>query len=122
MGHGFGYYLVHLLEKWQAYFAGMGTSDVIWLAVGLLGQTMFMMRFVVQWIHSERHQKSVIPVSFWYFSLIGGLTVLAYGIHKAEPVIILGQLPGTFIYARNLMLIHREKHDVLAEVTQEEIK
>jgi len=116
MDHGLGYYLGHLLAKWQAYFSGMGTGDVVWLAVGLLGQTMFMMRFVVQWLHSERHQKSVIPVSFWYLSLVGGLTVLAYGIHRAEPVIILGQLPGTFVYARNLMLIRREKRDHLAEM------
>jgi lipid-A-disaccharide synthase-like uncharacterized protein len=101
------YYLSHLLEKWQAYFSGMGTTDIVWLTIGLVGQTMFMMRFVVQWIHSERHQKSIIPVSFWYLSLVGGLTVLAYGLHKAEPVIILGQLPGTFVYARNLMLIKR---------------
>ena len=122
MDHGLGFYLGHLIAKWQAYFTGMDTTDVVWLAVGLLGQTMFMMRFVVQWIHSERHQKSVIPVSFWYLSLIGGLTVLAYGIHKAEPVIILGQLPGTFVYARNLMLIKREHHDVLAEVTEEEVR
>lgn len=115
------YYLVHLIDKWHAYFSGMGSGDVVWLVIGLLGQSLFMMRFVVQWIHSERHQKSVIPVSFWYLSLVGGLIVLAYGLHKAEPVIILGQLPGTFVYARNLMLIHREKHDVLAEVTEEEV-
>ncbi|OYY81893.1 MAG: lipid-A-disaccharide synthase [Methylophilales bacterium 16-45-9] len=87
----------------------MNKVELIWLMVGLLGQSMFMMRFVVQWIHSERHQKSVIPVSFWYLSLSGGLIVLAYGIHKVEPVIILGQLPGTFVYIRNLMLIRREK-------------
>jgi len=122
MDHGLGYYLGHLIAKWQDYFSGLGTADIVWLAVGLLGQTMFMMRFVVQWIHSERHQKSVIPVSFWYLSLIGGLTVLAYGIHRAEPVIILGQLPGTLVYARNLMLIRREKRDVLAEATQEEVR
>ena len=100
----------------------MDSTDLIWLTIGLAGQTMFMMRFVVQWIHSERHQKSVIPVSFWYLSLVGGLTVLAYGLHKAEPVIILGQLPGTFVYARNLVLISREKRDVLAEVTEEEVR
>lgn len=122
MEQGLGYFLAHLLDKWHAYFTGMGPADVIWLAIGLGGQTMFMMRFVVQWIHSERHQKSIIPVSFWYLSLIGGLTVLAYGLHKAEPVIILGQLPGTFVYARNLMLIHREKRDLLAEITEEEIR
>lgn len=122
MDHGLGYFLGHLIAKWQAYFTGMNTSDMIWLGIGLAGQTMFMMRFVVQWIHSERHRKSVIPVSFWYLSLIGGVTVLAYGLHKAEPVIILGQLPGTFVYARNLILIRREHRDVLAEVTEEEVK
>ncbi|TSA50031.1 MAG: lipid-A-disaccharide synthase [Nitrosomonadales bacterium] len=122
MYHGMGYFLGHLLDKWQAYFTGMDTGDVAWLAVGLFGQALFMMRFVVQWIHSERHQKSVIPVSFWYLSLVGGLVVLAYGLHKAEPVIVLGQLPGTFVYARNLMLISREKRDILAEVTEEEVK
>ncbi|MDR2219037.1 MAG: lipid-A-disaccharide synthase N-terminal domain-containing protein [Methylobacillus sp.] len=96
-----------LLTKWQSYFAGLGTGDIIWLAIGLLGQTMFMMRFIVQWIYSERHKKSIIPVSFWYLSLAGGLIVLAYGVHRAEPVIILGQLPGALVYTRNLMLIHR---------------
>lgn len=115
-------YFYHLVDKWQAYFIGMGTSDLLWLGIGLFGQALFMMRFVVQWIHSERHQKSVIPVSFWYLSLIGGLVVLAYGLHKAEPVIVLGQLPGTFVYARNLMLIAREKRDVMAEVIDEETK
>lgn len=119
MDHGLGFYLGHLIAKWQAYFSGMGTVDVAWLLVGLLGQTMFMMRFVVQWIHSERHQKSVIPVSFWYLSLIGGLTVLAYGIHRAEPVIILGQLPGTLVYTRNLMLIRRGSRDALKEISKE---
>jgi lipid-A-disaccharide synthase-like uncharacterized protein len=114
--------LAHLVEKTQVYFHDMSWGDKVWLAVGLIGQLMFTLRFVVQWIHSERHQKSVIPVSFWYFSLIGGLTVLAYGVHKVEPVIILGQLPGTFVYARNLMLIRREHHDVLAEVTEEEVR
>lgn len=119
MDHGLGYYLGHLIAKWQAYLSGMGSVDVAWLVIGLLGQTMFMMRFVVQWIHSERHQQSVIPVSFWYLSLIGGLTVLAYGLHRAEPVIILGQLPGTLVYTRNLMLIHREKRAFRADMPPE---
>jgi lipid-A-disaccharide synthase-like uncharacterized protein len=117
--HGMGYFLVHLLDKVQAYFTGMPKVDLVWLGIGLLGQTMFMMRFIVQWIHSERHQKSVIPVSFWYLSLVGGLTVLAYGFHRADPVIILGQLPGTFVYGRNLMLIRKEQHDVLADIMDE---
>ena len=82
-------------------------SDIIWLTVGLLGQLMFTGRFIVQWIASERAGRSVMPVAFWYFSIIGGLIVLAYGIHKLDLVIILGQLPGVVVYSRNLWLIHK---------------
>ncbi|MFC3181597.1 lipid-A-disaccharide synthase N-terminal domain-containing protein [Cypionkella sinensis] len=84
-------------------------SDIIWLTVGLLGQLMFTGRFIVQWIASERAGKSVMPVAFWYFSIIGGLIVLAYGVHKLDLVIILGQLPGVVVYSRNLWLIHKGK-------------
>jgi lipid-A-disaccharide synthase-like uncharacterized protein len=85
--------------------------DSAWLIIGLLGQLMFTARFVVQWIASERAGKSIVPITFWYFSILGGLIVLAYGIHKLEPVIILGQLPGVVIYSRNLWLIHKGKRD-----------
>ena len=78
--------------------------DAMWLTVGLLGQLMFTARFLVQWWASEK-----VPVDFWYFSILGSLIVLAYGIHKLEPVIIIGQLPGTVIYARNLWLLRKEK-------------
>ncbi len=122
MMHDIIYFFTHLLEKWQNHLSSMDSNDIIWLGIGLVGQTLFMMRFIVQWIHSERHQKSLIPVSFWYFSLSGGVIVLMYGIHRVDPVIILGQLPGTFVYARNLMLIRRERHDALAEITEEELK
>jgi lipid-A-disaccharide synthase-like uncharacterized protein len=84
--------------------------DTVWVLVGLFGQLMFTMRFIVQWLASERAGASVVPVAFWYFSLAGGLIVLAYGLHKWEPVIIVGQLPGTLIYLRNLWLIHRARH------------
>jgi lipid-A-disaccharide synthase-like uncharacterized protein len=70
---------------------------------------MFTARFLVQWWASEKAGRSVMPVTFWYFSILGSLIVLAYGIHKLEPVIIIGQLPGTVIYARNLWLIRQEK-------------
>ncbi len=120
MEHEIVIFFTHLLEKWQRHLSSMDSNDIIWLSIGLVGQSLFMMRFIVQWIHSERHQKSLIPVSFWYFSLSGGVIVLMYGIHRVDPVIILGQLPGTFVYARNLMLIRREHRDVLAEVTEEE--
>ncbi len=90
--------------------ARLGASnpvDALWLAVGLLGQLMFTARFIVQWIASERAGQSVMPMAFWYLSIGGGLIVLAYGIHKLDLVIILGQLPGVIVYSRNIWLIRR---------------
>ena len=81
----------------------------MWLIIGFIGQALFFMRFLVQWIASERKGESVIPTPFWYFSLAGGLTLLAYAIYKQDPVFILGQSAGTFIYIRNLVLIFRKK-------------
>jgi lipid-A-disaccharide synthase-like uncharacterized protein len=80
-----------------------------WLVFGFIGQAMFTMRFIVQWIASERKKESVIPISFWYFSLIGGLVVLFYAIHRMDPVFILAYLPGNFIYFRNLYFIYKKK-------------
>ena len=108
MDHGVGYFLGHLIARSHDYLAGMPNVDLAWLILGLAGQSLFMMRFIVQWLHSERHKQSLIPVSFWYLSLFGGLIVLAYGFHRSDPVIILGQLPGTIVYTRNLMLISRK--------------
>jgi lipid-A-disaccharide synthase-like uncharacterized protein len=83
------------------------TTDQVWLAVGFLGQALFSARFLVQWIASERKRKSVVPIEFWYFSIGGGLTLLAYAVHRLDPVFILGQAAGLFVYARNLYFIHR---------------
>ncbi len=80
-----------------------------WILFGLVGQAMFTMRFFIQWIASERRKESVIPVSFWYFSLGGGLMLLAYAFHRMDPVFILAYLPGNFIYFRNLYFIYRKK-------------
>jgi lipid-A-disaccharide synthase-like uncharacterized protein len=84
-------------------------KDIWWLLVGFAGQALFMMRFLIQWIQSERKKKSVIPVAFWYFSVLGGLTLLAYAIHRQDPVFIAGQFLGVFIYLRNLYLIRMER-------------
>jgi len=80
-----------------------------WLVIGFVGQAFFSMRFLVQWIFSERQRKSIIPVAFWYFSLLGGATLLAYAIHKGDPVFIVGQGAGLFIYSRNLYFVHRQR-------------
>jgi lipid-A-disaccharide synthase-like uncharacterized protein len=83
------------------------TAERLWLAVGLLGQALFSARFLVQWIASERRQRSVVPNAFWYFSIGGGLTLLAYAIYRQDPVFIIGQGAGLVVYARNLWFIHR---------------
>ena len=80
-----------------------------WLIVGFVGQALFSMRFLLQWVQSERAKKSVIPIAFWYFSLAGSLVLLAYAIHRQDPVFILGQGAGIVIYLRNLYLISRER-------------
>jgi lipid-A-disaccharide synthase-like uncharacterized protein len=84
------------------------TWDHVWLGIGLLGQALFSARFLVQWIASERKKQSVVPTHFWYFSVGGGVTLLAYAIYRVDPVFIIGQASGLVIYARNLWFIHRK--------------
>ncbi len=83
----------------------MKNDTLIWVLVGFVGQALFSMRFVVQWIASERIKRSIIPQAFWYFSLAGGPTLLSYAIHKQDPVFIAGQGLGLIVYLRNLYLI-----------------
>lgn len=83
-------------------------TEWLWLAVGFLGQALFSARFLVQWLASERARRSIVPRAFWFFSLAGGVTLLAYALYRRDPVFIAGQGAGLFIYFRNLMLIRRE--------------
>jgi lipid-A-disaccharide synthase-like uncharacterized protein len=76
---------------------------------GFLAQLVFFMRFLVQWISTERNRKSVIPIAFWYISITGGIMLLTYGILDHDPVIIMGQSFGLIVYARNLYFIHKHK-------------
>ena len=82
-------------------------GEKAWLAIGFGGQLLFTARFVVQWIASERKKRSVIPVAFWYLSLVGSLVVLSYAIHIRNPVFILGFSLNSLVYIRNLWLIYR---------------
>ena len=77
--------------------------------LGLLGQALFFSRFLVQWIASEKRGRSVVPLSFWYLSIGGGGLLLVYALWRQDPVIVLGQAVGLFVYVRNLMLIHRRR-------------
>lgn len=90
-------------------------TEWIWLSIGFFGQGLFACRFLVQWLYSERNKRSMIPIAFWYFSITGGLTLLIYAIYRRDPVFILGQSTGLFIYLRNLQLIRREKMNTAEE-------
>lgn len=84
-------------------------SLTFWLVLGFTGQIMFSMRFLVQWMASERARRSIIPVAFWYFSIAGGLLLFAYALWREDPVFIVGQGAGIAIYSRNLYFIYRER-------------
>lgn len=84
-------------------------QEWLWVIIGFVGQALFSARFIIQWLASERARRSIIPVAFWFFSLGGGATLLAYAIYRRDPVFIAGQGAGLIIYVRNLMLIRREK-------------
>lgn len=80
-----------------------------WVFFGFVGQLLFGSRFLVQWIASERRRESFIPLSFWFLSICGSVILLSYAIHRKDPVFILGQSTGLFIYLRNISLIYRKK-------------
>lgn len=84
-------------------------ANVFWFAIGFAGQAFFFSRFLVQWIASERAGQSVIPMSFWYLSLGGGLALFIYAVHIGDPVFIVGQSTGAIIYLRNLYFRSREQ-------------
>ena len=90
------------------------TGQTVWLGIGFLGQALFSARFVIQWLASERMRRSVVPHAFWWFSLAGGVTLLAYALWRGDPVFVLGQGLGLFVYLRNLMLIRRHRRTVAA--------
>jgi lipid-A-disaccharide synthase-like uncharacterized protein len=80
-----------------------------WVLLGYAGQALFTMRFVVQWIATERARKSVIPVAFWFFSIGGGVLLFGYALSRRDPVFILGQGLGLFVYLRNLYFVYHER-------------
>lgn len=96
------------LAQW---WASVSTAELIWLTIGFAAQLMFSMRFILQWIASEKARQSIVPETFWYFSFVGGLMLFVYAIHRMDPVFILGQGMGLFIYSRNIYFIWRHKHE-----------
>ncbi|MBN3864100.1 MULTISPECIES: lipid-A-disaccharide synthase N-terminal domain-containing protein [Pseudomonas] len=86
------------------------SRETLWLVIGFGGQIAFTGRFVLQWLYSEYKKRSVIPVSFWYLSIVGSTLLFAYAIYREDPVFIVGQAFGSIVYLRNLQLIARSKH------------
>lgn len=83
--------------------------DKLWIAIGFIAQILFFLRFLIQWVVSEKKGESIIPVQFWYLSIVGSLMLLVYSIWRKDPVFILGQCMGSAIYVRNLSLIYKKK-------------
>ena len=80
-----------------------------WVLLGVVAQALFTMRFVVQWLASEKAGRSVVPMTFWWFSIGGGALLLMYALYRRDPVFILGQGFGVFVYVRNLQFVLRAK-------------
>ncbi|MGD9158371.1 MAG: lipid-A-disaccharide synthase N-terminal domain-containing protein [Desulfobacteraceae bacterium] len=87
----------------------MDEKCTLWLIVGFIGQLFFTMRFILQWIATERAKESIIPLEFWYLSIIGSLLLLSYALFRRDPVFILGQLFGIIVYSRNIYFISQRK-------------
>lgn len=88
-----------------------------WVIIGYVAQALFTMRFLVQWLASEKAGKSVVPLAFWIFSLGGGALLLVYALYKRDPVFIIGQSTGLLIYIRNLQLIQKSTQREKAEAS-----
>ncbi len=106
-----------MIDKLIAWYAGTSTTEMVWIGLGFFAQAMFMMRFVVQWIASERVRRSIVPETFWYFSIAGGVLLLAYSIYRVDPVYMFGQGLGLIIYFRNLYFVwsHKKAGDAPAD-------
>ena len=102
--------LVDISREVGNYLYNVFFMKLTWLVlVGYAGQALFTMRFIVQWIATERARKSVFPVAFWFFSIGGGVLLFAYALVKMDPVFIIGQGFGVFVYLRNLYFVYHEK-------------
>jgi len=108
-------YLATFAAKMAAWWAVTPGTEKLWLAIGFAAQLMFSMRFIVQWIASERAKQSIVPETFWYFSCAGGAMLFAYAIYRMDPVFMLGQGAGLLIYGRNIHLIWKARLKVPQE-------
>ena len=107
--------LIDLQQAVGNYFHDVFVNNIDWwVLLGVVAQGLFTMRFVVQWLASEKAKRSVMPVAFWFFSLFGGALLLIYAVQRKDPVFIAGQGFGLLVYVRNLWLIANEKKRIVA--------
>jgi lipid-A-disaccharide synthase-like uncharacterized protein len=107
--------LVDIANAVGGYLHDVFIGNMDWgILVGYMAQALFAMRFVVQWIASERAGKSVVPTAFWVISIGGGLMLLGYALYRKDPVFILGQACGLFVYVRNLQFVIRSRSAMAA--------
>ena len=98
---------MNYLTHW--YATALQNPDTVWISIGFLGQALFGVRFLIQWLKSEQAGRSVIPIAFWYCSLLGAIVSLSYAVHLRAWPLVMGQAMPLPIYARNLWLIYRER-------------
>ncbi len=100
--------LIDITKPSAAICTTCSSATLDWgILIGYVAQILFAMRFVVQWIASERAGRSVVPTAFWVFSIGGGLMLLGYALYRKDPVFIIGQAFGVFVYLRNLQFVMR---------------
>jgi lipid-A-disaccharide synthase-like uncharacterized protein len=100
--------LIDIAQAVGGYLHDVFIGNADWgILIGYIAQILFAMRFVVQWIASERAGRSVVPMAFWIFSIGGGLMLLGYALYRKDPVFIIGQAFGVFVYLRNLQFVLR---------------
>jgi lipid-A-disaccharide synthase-like uncharacterized protein len=106
-----------IADLWADFVAWLNVVFIeqfnLWILFGFVAQVMFMMRFLVQWVASERARRSVMPVAFWFLSVAGGALLFIYAVHREDPVFIAGQGAGLFVYLRNIWLIYRERRQAI---------
>ena len=94
---------------WEVLLNVSSPAGFLWVTLGFLGQILFTGRMLVQWFVSEREKRSVVPTAFWWMSLVGASMLLVYFVWRKEPIGVLGQATGWFVYVRNLWMIHKAK-------------
>jgi lipid-A-disaccharide synthase-like uncharacterized protein len=105
------------MPSWLSGFFERATSNITldtWSIIGLVGMLTFSSRFIIQWIVSEMKKESVIPIAFWYLSIVGSLIMLSYALKRADAVFITMYFFNCFIYGRNLYFVHRKKRREVA--------